>query len=172
MNKRVKSSTSLLGSIILMLLLAVSGCNNAGSVIIKGETPCFTPQSIGFRKAFCRITPDSDGNCRVVIFTHILDAYGDSMKLPGIFRVELYKSQQQTRPYSPGNRLAVNEQGYVEFDLRSADINNKYWDSFTRAYDLEFVIDNCPGALFGQVTWIYTDSYRLTENIELKKILN
>ena len=155
----------------MLFLLVVSGCNNAGSVIIDGETPCFTPQSIGFRNAFCRITPTSDGNCRVIIYSHVQDAYGDSMKLPGIFRVELYRSQQQAKPFSPGNRLAINEDGYVEFDLRAADINNKYWDSFTRTYNLEFVINDCPAALFGQVTWIYTDSYRLTGNIELRKSL-
>ncbi len=169
-NKRVKQLwLKLLVIVCSVSLAALCGCNSR-SMPIKGESPCFVPVELGYNEAFSGISEIKDStNFKIEVYVSILDEFGDSMKLPGSFRVELYERNRKTSQNNIGERLNINENGYVEFDLRSPENNQKYWDRITSSYSLNFTVNNAPRDLTAQVTWFYTEKYRLTTTVELAK---
>ncbi len=151
----------------LLVAIFISGCTSSRGVK-KDSCNCFIPAELLFRPAFCHLKTDAQGkNTGIEIYIQVTDQFGDSMKLPGIFRIEIYErlglNQDKT-----GERLTIDNNNFMEFDLRNSVNNHQYWDRITSCYKLNIDHQNLPDELIAQVTWFYDQNYRLTNTITIK----
>ncbi len=151
------------------IFIICTGCNFRNAGVVPGEAPIFMPMELEISQAFSGIVPQKDSsNYKINVYVRILDQFGDSLKLPGRFRVELYQKIPNSNENNLGERLNINENGYIEFNLSEPVINQKYWDRISSSYALNFTISNAPTEITALVTWFYTEKYRLTRTIDLK----
>ena len=149
--------------------MLIAGCGSEPNIIINGDTPFFMPMKIKFQSSFCELADTkTTGTSRVKAYIQVQDNFGDSLKLPGRFRIELYRKAPRSQE-DLGERLAVNNAGYAEFDLSTSELNQLHWDRITRSYVMEFEAQNLPSTIIAQATFIYTEKYRLTNKITLVK---
>ncbi len=154
---------------VLLSSIMVAGCGSEPNIVIDGETPCFVPMKIKFQSSFCYLrNAKSTGKSSIKLYIQVQDNFGDSLKIPGSFRIELYRKAPRSQE-DLGERLSVNDSGYAEFDLTSSDLNQLHWDRITRSYIMEFEAANLPSTIIAQATFIYTPNYRLTNTITLER---
>ena len=164
-----KKTTFTLSLLAIIAVLGFCGCGSEPNIVIDGDTPCFMPMKIRFQSSFCSMADTSSaGKSHVRVYVQVQDNFEDSLKLPGKFRIELYRKAPRSQE-GLGERLSINNTGYAEFDLSSSELNQLHWDRITRSYSMEFDAQNLPATVIAQATFVYTDNYRLTDTITLVK---
>lgn len=148
---------------VALSLVMLSSCNSRGNNAKNEQCDCFTPAELVFKPAFCRVVTGSD-DTGLEIFVQVTDTYGDTMKVPGMFRIELYQKDSQSQE-NIGRRLSINNADFLEIDMRDQSVNQKYWDRITGCYRLKVSQNDLPNEIVVQVTWFYSDKYRLTDTI-------
>ena len=75
---------------------------------------------------------ENPNSSNISVYVSLLDSFDSSLKVPGIFRFELY--EYVPRSSQPkGRRIAA----WQDYDLSDPRENNKYWNDFLRAYHFE-----------------------------------
>ncbi|MBN2064941.1 MAG: hypothetical protein JW745_09070 [Sedimentisphaerales bacterium] len=160
-------NTALRAIMYLLVIILTVGCTSSSGVR-KDHCNCFPPAELLFKPAFCQLRSDTQGNnTGIELFIQVTDEFGDSIKLPGIFRIEIYErlglNQDKT-----GERLIIDNNSFKEIDLRDPVINHQHWDKITNCYRLSIDRTNLPNELVVQATWFYDQNYRLANTISLK----
>ena len=93
----------------------------------------FAPVKIGILPLTeLSIPADGGPDAKLDAYVVVLDAFGSSMKAPGVLRFELY--EHVPRSAQPkGKRLMI----WPDLDLTGPAENHKYWRDFLRAYEFE-----------------------------------
>ena len=169
MKKRLIKNKLHSACLLIIAVLYLCGCESNPNIVLNGDNPCFVPMKIKFQSSFCRLSDTStSGQSQVKVYVQVQDNFGDSLKVPGRFRIELYRKAPRSQK-ELGERLSINNAGYAEFDLSTSELNQMHWDRITRSYFMEFEAENLPSSIIAQATFIYTENYRLTDTIPLVK---
>lgn len=102
---------------------------------------------------------------RIKVYVSLLDRSGCQIKMPAVFRFELYeKVQRSAEP--KGNRVVI----WPDVDLTGPGENNKHWRDFLRAYefDLDFEAEG-KRAYVLQVTCLCPDGKRISNEFALEQ---
>jgi hypothetical protein len=78
-------------------------------------------------------------NVRLNAYVALLDAYGEKVKAPGVFRFELYEYVQRSSEPT-GQRLAI----WPDIDLNDPADNQEHWRDFLRAYEFSLISQASP----------------------------
>ncbi|MHC4739720.1 MAG: hypothetical protein ACYS9Y_12515 [Planctomycetota bacterium] len=107
---------------------------------------------------------DAEEESKIVAYVSLLDSFGSQVKMPGVFRFELY--ERVVRSAEPKGRRIIF---WPDTDLARAVENNKYWRDFLRAYEFVFTfkaqINQC---YILQATYLSPNGKRLSAELGLK----
>ena len=107
---------------------------------------------------------DAEEESKIVAYVSLLDSFGSQVKMPGVFRFELY--ERVARSAEPKGRRIVF---WPDTDLSEAVENNKFWRDFLRAYQFVFTftsqINRC---YILQATYLSPNGKRLSAEFSLK----
>lgn len=160
-----------LGKIIVLAAALVSmaffpGCD-VSSGFGEADGPClFEPVRVHIVGITSVVDDAENPNIsNISTYVSLHDSFNSSLKVPGIFRFELY--EYVPRSAQPkGRRIAA----WDDYDLNGPQKNNNYWNDFLRAYHFE--LDGGPssfktGSYVLQVTCMTPAGKRLTDIFEL-----
>jgi hypothetical protein len=123
--------------ILVLMFLFISGCEQSSS---KKETDAARQLAPYGAKtlsiiALSELTPVGDeGNAKLKLFVMVLDDFGCAVKVPGVFRIEIYENIERS-PSPIGRRLEM----WPDINLVDPCKNNGQWRDYLRAY--EFILD-------------------------------
>lgn len=82
---------------------------------------------------------------KLTLYVKALDAFGSAVKVPGVFRVELYESVARS-PSPVGRRVEI----WPDIDLVDPCQNNAQWRDHLRAYEFNFDVSSklTPGHVY------------------------
>ena len=107
---------------------------------------------------------DAEEESKIVAYVSLLDSFGSQVKMPGVFRFELY--ERVARSAEPKGRRIIF---WPDTDLTKATENNKYWRDFLRTYEFVFTfksqINQC---YILQATYLSPNGKRLSAELSLK----
>lgn len=169
---------------VLVSLLMSGGCESPGPEARQPTVPSavarpaaraplraatipsgFAPVRIGILPLTELARGDREGaRAALKAYVRLLDAFGSSIKAPGVLRLELY--EYVPRSAEPkGQRIAI----WPDVDLTAPAENNAYWRDFLRAYEFTFDAQADPGRTYIlQVTCLGSEDKRLTTEFTLK----
>jgi hypothetical protein len=100
---------------------------------------------------------------QVKVFVSVLDSFGCQVKVPGVFRFELY--EKVARSAQPkGKRVAL----WSDIDLREPVVNNSHWRDFLRAYEFSLDFEPSKGTDYIlQATCMCPGDVRLSDEMAL-----
>ena len=108
---------------------------------------------------------DTEEVSEIRVYVSLLDAFDCQVKMPGVFRFELYEKVVRTAD-PKGSRIKK----WPDFELTSPQENNRYWQDFLRAYafDLPFEPEANKSYIL-QATCISPAGKRLSAEFELPR---
>lgn len=112
---------------------AVSHTGNVGQMVDRTMYPGYEPVEAGILPLTDFV--EDDQTSKINIFVSIEDSFGSAVKVPAVFRFELYN--RLLRSAEPkGSRITI----WPDINLTDAKKNNGYWRDFLRVYefDLDF----------------------------------
>ena len=111
------------------------GCEQQGSKSGIDNSKQFAPYSAESLEiiGLSELTP-IEGRARLKLFVRAMDSFGSAVKLPSIFRIELYDYVERS-PSAAGKRIEI----WPDIDLVDREENNAQWRDHLRAY--EFNLD-------------------------------
>jgi hypothetical protein len=107
---------------------------------------------------------NAEEESKVVAYVSLLDSFGSHVKMPGVFRFELY--ERVARSAEPKGRRIVL---WPDTDLSGAAENNKFWRDFLRAYEFIFTFKSQSNQCYIlQATYLSPNGKRLLAEFSLK----
>ena len=107
---------------------------------------------------------DAEEESKIVAYVSLLDSFGSQVKMPGVFRFELY--ERVARSAEPKGRRIIF---WPDTDLSEATENNKYWRDFLRAYEFVFTLKTQINQCYIlQATYLSPNGKRLSAEFSLK----
>ena len=101
---------------------------------------------------------------KIVAYVSLFDSFGSQVKMPGVFRFELY--ERETRSAEPKGRRIVF---WPDTDLSEAAENNRFWRDFLRAYEFIFTFKSQVNQCYIlQATYLSPNGKRLSAELGLK----
>lgn len=148
-------------------LAIISGCGDSssddGRFGAPGQEPCLYVADRVHVIGLTAIEPDpGDRSSSVVsVYLSLLDQFDSSIKMPAVFRFELYEYVPRS-----SERRGRRIHAWKEIDLTDAAINNDYWKDFLRAYEFSLEVGINSGlskTYILQVTCATATNKRLTD---------
>ena len=125
----------------------------------------YAPVKIGIAPLTEIIYADNtEEESKIVAYVSLLDSFGSQVKMPGIFRFELY--EKISRSAEPKGRRIIF---WPDTDLTEATENNKYWRDFLRTYEFVFTFKTQINQWYIlQATYLSPNGKRLSAEFSLK----
>ena len=107
---------------------------------------------------------NAEEESKIIVYVSLLDSFGSQVKMPGVFRFELY--ERVARSAEPKGRRIVF---WPDTDLSGAAENNKFWRDFLRAYEFIFTFTSQSNQCYIlQATYLSPNGKRLSAEFSLK----
>ena len=121
-----------------LILIFLCGCSPDAQVSsYVGGGFCFTPASVTInRLSEISMIDDYNNVARIKLFIDVADSFGDNMKAPGVFRLELYEYRNLS-----AENIGVRIYDWPEIDLSDSTVNQSFWQDSLRSYMFSLDID-------------------------------
>lgn len=106
-----------------------------------------------------------DSASGIKAYVALIDSQNKEIQFPAVFRFELYE-----RVFQSGEPMGRRIKIWPDFELRSTDTSDKYWQKFLSAYEFDLQLPESDTKQFIlQVTCICDNQKRLTDTMQLQK---
>jgi hypothetical protein len=127
--------------VVIVAAFFVGGCEQpsgmAGKWDAAKQLAAYGPEKLEI-VGLSELEPVSgnEGAAKLKLFVKALDSFGSAIKMPCVFRVELYEHVARS-PSPQGKRLEI----WPDIDLTDPCKNNVQWRDYLRAYEFNFNVN-------------------------------